>query len=109
MTYSFPTRRSSDLDCVADIDRRTVLLDRQFDDLDRAIDTRAETARRGDHQLEDGFGGIAHGGPASTRLLARAKAASYEASHRVGPKRTAALRLLNTEEQRVGEECGSTC
>src|SRR3546814_2694972 len=81
-------------DFVAGIDQRTVLLDRQFDDLDHAFDTRAKTARRGDHQLEDGFGGIAHVRPASTRLLARAKAASYEASHRVGPKRTAALRLL---------------
>ncbi len=50
-------------DFVADIDRRTVALDRQFDDPDRAIDPRAETARSGDkdEQRQARVGRSGHG------------------------------------------------
>ena len=46
-------------DFVPDIDRRPEPLDRQFDDLDGAVDAGAESARRGDQQLEMGAGGHA--------------------------------------------------
>src|SRR5690606_13704814 len=39
-------------DLVPDIDRRAIFLQREFDDADRAIDAGAETARRGDQNLE---------------------------------------------------------
>ena len=54
-----------------DIDRRAVLLDRQLDDADRAVDAGAEAARRGDQQVEGGLGAACHRCAASTRLLAR--------------------------------------
>ena len=39
-------------DLVADIDRRAELLERQLDDLDRAVDAGAKSARRGDQDAE---------------------------------------------------------
>ena len=62
-------------DLVPDIDRRAVFLDRQLDDANGAIDARAETARRGDQEIEGGL--VAHQ-RRSTPLLASAKAASYD-------------------------------
>jgi hypothetical protein len=71
-------------DLVPDIDRRTVFLDRQFDDPDRAVHARTEAARRGDQQFERWFRSGCHGA-CPTRLLARAKAGSYGARHSRGP------------------------
>ena len=42
-------------DFVTDVDRRPEALDRQFDDLDGAVDTGAEAARRGDQDVERGM------------------------------------------------------
>ncbi len=39
-------------DLVADVDRRSELLERQLDDLDRAVDAGAESARRGDQHVK---------------------------------------------------------
>jgi hypothetical protein len=39
-------------DLVPDIDRRAIALERQLDDLDRAVDAGAEAARGGDQELE---------------------------------------------------------
>ena len=39
-------------DLVADVDRRAVLLERELDDLDRAVDSGAESARRGDQNVK---------------------------------------------------------
>ena len=38
-------------DLVADVDRRSVLLEQDLDDLDRAVDPGAERARRGEQDL----------------------------------------------------------
>ena len=58
---------------VSDIDGRAMLFDRQFDDSDGAVDTGAKSARCSDKQVK---GRTCHK-RASTRLLARAKVASY--------------------------------
>ncbi len=39
-------------DLVADVDRRAELLERELDDLDRAVDSGAESARSGDQDFE---------------------------------------------------------
>lgn len=44
-------------DLVADVDRRSVLLERAFDDLDRAHDSGAKSARLSQQDLHFGFHG----------------------------------------------------
>ena len=56
-------------DLVADIDRRAEPLERQLDDLDRAVDAGAETARRGDQDAEGaGVGSVMVAGHVRHRL-----------------------------------------
>jgi hypothetical protein len=55
-------------DLVADIDGRPEPLERQLDDLDRAIDSGAEAARRGDQDMKGWAGSSHRGGDVSVRL-----------------------------------------
>ena len=64
-------------DLVPDINRRAVLLDREFDNADGTVDAGAKAARRGDQQVRERAWTRA-GRP--TRLLARAEGGSYGAA-----------------------------
>ena len=45
-------------DLVADVDRRSEPLERELDDLDRAVDSRAKAARGGDQDSQGGLAGF---------------------------------------------------
>jgi hypothetical protein len=77
-------------DLVADIDRLAIFLDGELDDGDCAIDTGAETARGGDQKLKRGM----RHARGTTRLLAPAKPASYEASIRFPVERRTPVKIL---------------
>ncbi len=63
-------------DLMPDIDRRAMLLEREFDDADGAIHPGTEAARGGDQQVEGRLDGVGHG-DGSTPLLARVQPGSY--------------------------------
>ena len=68
-------------DFVADVDRRAVPLQRQLDDADRPVDTRAEAARRGDVEGEGGLGG-GHDGVSGLYDAGRARSMAAAVEYR---------------------------
>ena len=71
-------------DLVADIDRRAEPLERELDDLDRAVDAGAKAARRGDQDLEGGRS-VQHSDRPCKASLAAIEGASYERAHSISP------------------------
>ena len=66
-------------DFVADIDRRAEPLERQLDDLDRAVDARAKAARRRDQHSKGGS--VHHADRACKPSLAGIEGPTYERAH----------------------------